>query len=218
MQDIDESPWDDSPSGGTHAAEAEWTRLSTGFQNVSPPLTLPPFSAPILKNESQAGYREGITAGKESALQEGFDTGFAQTGGPLGRELGLLRGVANTLLHHLSRTRTQQHDDEKSHVVETSKQNASLREIIDALAAVRFADLAPPPPSSHVHDEEAEAGGHSAHCVESGRGDGGGEETSPSSSDFGSVAAIEDVRALRVKLETLLRESGLEIDLNLEIF
>ena len=38
MQDIDESPWDDSPLGGggmTHVAEAEWTRLSSSFQNVS---------------------------------------------------------------------------------------------------------------------------------------------------------------------------------------
>src|SRR6266849_5238014 len=50
MQDIDESPWDDSPSGGmTHAAEAEWTRLSSGFQNVSSPSLIPshpPLSSP----------------------------------------------------------------------------------------------------------------------------------------------------------------------------
>jgi hypothetical protein len=31
-----------------------------------------------------------------------------------------------------------------------------------------------------------------------------------------SKASIEDVRALRVKLETLLREAGLKVDLNLE--
>jgi hypothetical protein len=37
------------------------------------------------------GYREGITAGKESALQEGFDTGFASVGAPLGRDIGFIR-------------------------------------------------------------------------------------------------------------------------------
>ncbi|KAF8491183.1 hypothetical protein F5888DRAFT_1737486 [Russula emetica] len=203
MQDIDESPWDDSPPGEmAHAAEAEWTRLSSSFEN--------------------AGYREGITTGKEGALQEGFDTGFAQTGGPLGRELGLLRGVASALLLHLSRTRTRnrtrtQHDDEHEPHTESESGTSTndVREIVEALAAVRFADIAPPPP---LHEE---AEGHT-HCVE--EDDGGreeGEETGPSprSAGLGSVVTtIEDVRALRVKLETLLCESGLKIDLNLEIF
>ncbi|KAI0277144.1 hypothetical protein BGY98DRAFT_1097683 [Russula aff. rugulosa BPL654] len=201
MQDIDESPWDDSPLGGgmTHVAEAEWTRLSSSFQN--------------------AGYREGITAGKEGALQEGFDTGFAQTGGPVGRELGLLRGVASALLLHLSRTRTQhEHDDEKPHAEPGASEN--VREIVDALAAVQFADIVPP------LDDEAEGHTHCAEDLKSGRDDDvggeGEEETSPSSRSaarLGSVSrTIEDVRALRVKLETLLCESGLNIDLNLEIF
>ncbi|GAW04126.1 protein [Lentinula edodes] len=44
------------------------------------------------------GYREGITAGKESALQEGFDTGFATIGTPIGREVGMLRGMVSALL------------------------------------------------------------------------------------------------------------------------
>jgi hypothetical protein len=212
MQDIDESPWDDSPSEGmAHAAEAEWTRLSSGFQN--------------------AGYREGITAGKEGALQEGFDTGFAQTGGPLGRELGLLRGVASALLFHLSRTRTRtrtrtQHEHEEPRPESEPESGASVnvREIVDALAAVRVADIAPPPPP--LHEEEAEGHGHTTRCVEdlksAGRddGDGGreeGKEASPRSDGLGSVGTttIEDVRALRVKLETLLCESGLKIDLNL---
>jgi len=218
MQDTDDSPWDDSPSGGTtHAAEAEWTRLSSDFQN--------------------AGYREGITAGKERALQEGFDKGFALTGAPLGRELGLLRGLTNALLLHLSQTRTQQHDDDAESESGTSAQIVpQLRELLDALAAVRFADIAPPPPPppSHVHvhvreeEGEAEAEGYTtaAHCVEEDvKSDSGGgeEESSPRSAGFGSVVVTtttttEDVRALRVKLETLLRESGLKIDLNLEIF
>ena len=37
----------------------------------------------------KVGYCEGITAGKEPASQEGFDAGFADTGAPIGRELGI---------------------------------------------------------------------------------------------------------------------------------
>jgi hypothetical protein len=87
---------------------------------------------------------------------------------------------------------------------------------------VRFADIAPP-----LHEEE-EAAGHAHYAdtavedVKSGGEDGssGGEEASPrSAAGLRSAATrIEDVRALRVKLETLLRESGLKVDLNLEIF
>ncbi|KAI0315889.1 hypothetical protein OF83DRAFT_1164597 [Amylostereum chailletii] len=49
-----ESPWDENPG---NIQDAEWQKLSDDFTN--------------------AGYREGITAGKEGALQEGFDAGFA---------------------------------------------------------------------------------------------------------------------------------------------
>lgn len=201
----------------------------------------------LLDKSSQAGYREGITAGKESALQEGFDAGFAKTGGPIGRELGLLRGVANALLLHLSqspsrtrtRTRTQhqksdenpQHaelprDESKATSSSATKHVLLLQEIVDALAAVRFADIVPPP-----LDEETEGHARCAADLKSGTDDdddddddGGkeGEEAGPRSAGLGSVATttttIDDVRALRVKLENLLRESGLKVDLNLEIF
>ncbi|KAJ7058045.1 hypothetical protein C8F01DRAFT_1149291 [Mycena amicta] len=52
-----DSPWNDdaTPESSSHI---EWSKISSEFTN--------------------AGYREGITAGKESALQEGFDAGFAQ--------------------------------------------------------------------------------------------------------------------------------------------
>ncbi|KAH9172071.1 hypothetical protein EDB89DRAFT_1967542 [Lactarius sanguifluus] len=55
-------------------------------------------------NFTTAGYRDGISSGKEAALQEGFDVGFARTGAPRGRELGVLRGLAAALLLHLSRS------------------------------------------------------------------------------------------------------------------
>jgi len=188
-----------------------------------PSLALPPPPPPKIKTTnhlldgSQAGYREGITAGKEGALQEGFDAGFAQTGAPLGRELGLLRGLANALhLHlHLSRPPTQNKNKEPHHA--EPEPSANVREIVDALAAVRFADIAPPLEEEHTHTHcaEDEIGEKKKHEHGGGGGLEGGEETSGSAV---TVTAIEDVRALRVKLETLLRESGLKVDLNLETF
>ncbi|KAI0000296.1 hypothetical protein BJV77DRAFT_1063742 [Russula vinacea] len=124
MQDLDdESPWDDTPSAGTTHVDAEWTKISSSFQN--------------------AGYREGITAGKDGALQEGFDAGFAQTGAPLGRELGLLRGLASALIHHhhyLSQAQQQQQQQQQQ---EEPGPPSAAQEIFDALAAVRFADITP---------------------------------------------------------------------------
>lgn len=47
---------------------------------------------------SQTGYREGITSGKLSTLQSGFDEGFNQAA-PLGRAKGFMRGQVLALLH-----------------------------------------------------------------------------------------------------------------------
>ncbi|KAI0288094.1 hypothetical protein BC826DRAFT_1040622 [Russula brevipes] len=183
MQSIEESPWDDTPSAAPTHAEAEWTRLSSGFQN--------------------AGYRDGITAGKEGALQEGFDAGFAQAGAPRGRELGLLRGLASALLLHLAPPAR-----------ETASTSAA-RDIVDALAAVRFDDIAPPPPpeeAEHVHDD--------VHVHGVGKTEGNGEDRPGEGSAGPKPAAttIEDVRALGVRLEGLLREVGVEVDLDFESF
>ena len=164
----------------------------------------------------QAGYREGITAGKDGALQEGFDAGFAQTGAPLGRELGLLRGLASALLHHHYLSQAQQQQQQQQQQQEEPGPPSTALEIVDALAAVRFADIAPPvlEEVGHTHCGDAAAAAEDAKSVE---GEG---EASPGPAGLleSAVTTIEDVRALRVKLETLLRESGLKIDLNLEIF
>ncbi|KAK0554582.1 hypothetical protein OC846_002058 [Tilletia horrida] len=58
------------------------------------------------KTEAQfedAGYREGITDGKLSSLQAGFDEGFSTVGAPLGRAVGRLRGEATSLLAFVGR-------------------------------------------------------------------------------------------------------------------
>ncbi|KAI0766395.1 hypothetical protein BD413DRAFT_605884 [Trametes elegans] len=64
----DEAFWSSDPKV---LEDSEWTKISSEFTN--------------------AGYREGITAGKESALQQGFDEGFAQA------TLVEVRGIATQL-------------------------------------------------------------------------------------------------------------------------
>lgn len=61
---------------------------------------LPPLLSAIpelTRTSPQAGYRDGITSGKSSHLQTGFDQGFT-TASPFAREVGSLRGIAATLL------------------------------------------------------------------------------------------------------------------------
>jgi len=94
----------------------------------------------------QSGYREGITAGKESALQEGFDAGFASVGVPLGRNLGFLRGVASALVTFLQSNMCQHM--EKDALLEEA------RAIAARLAAVRFSDIAPPDLEAEMHARE----------------------------------------------------------------
>ncbi|BGP23831.1 hypothetical protein Rt10032_c05g2450 [Rhodotorula toruloides] len=89
----DDSPWlDDGPHhpqalpSSLHTApdqisQQEWEKLSSRY--------------------SDAGYRDGITAGKHSRLQAGFDQGFSLAA-PYAREIGALRGSASSLLSLLA--------------------------------------------------------------------------------------------------------------------
>jgi hypothetical protein len=101
-------------------------------------LTKRQFSAIYLLN-AQTGYRDGITAGKESALQEGFDDGFASVGAPLGRELGILRGISSAILSFLTSSSTSPQD----HNTTEQESLAEARDIAVALANIRFTDIAP---------------------------------------------------------------------------
>ncbi|KAH9032784.1 hypothetical protein EDB85DRAFT_1954151, partial [Lactarius pseudohatsudake] len=103
-----ESPWVEDDNAPSHHVKVEWTGFSKNFTN--------------------AGYRDGISSGKEAALQEALDATFARTGAPRERELGVLRGLATALLLHLSRSSSP-----ATLLVQTR-----VREIVDKLAAVRF--------------------------------------------------------------------------------
>lgn len=117
--------------------DAEWSKLSSEFTNVRVSSRVL-FNLSFANDPLKAGYREGITAGKEAFLQSGFDSGFAEVGVPIGRELGHLRGIAAALLAFLSSDAT-----EHAHLMQ------QVREIDARLLAVHFRDIAP-------RDEEAE--------------------------------------------------------------
>ncbi|KAF7307763.1 Yae1-N domain-containing protein [Mycena kentingensis (nom. inval.)] len=149
-----DSPWDDNATQQT-ASNAEWAKLSSEF--------------------TTAGYREGITAGKEAALQEGFDAGFAQVGVPLGRQLGILRGTVSALVAFFQSNLCQR-EDKDTLLVEA-------RAIAVALADVRFTDIAP-------RDLEAEA--HAREHLEADQDEFGMDEN-PELQEKRDMEALEDM-------------------------
>jgi hypothetical protein len=171
------------------------------------------FSDPILIPNMQAGYREGITAGKESALQSGFDTGFADIGAPLGRELGVLRGTSSAVLSFVTSSPA---NALKNNVI------AEARDIAAQLSNVRFSDIAPrdldaeeharqhllSDPEDIVTNEEL----MEKRQVE-GLEDMLSKLTAGGSGGMGQGRpTMDDVRRLKDRLETLCREVGLNLD------
>ncbi|KAG2087271.1 uncharacterized protein F5147DRAFT_728026 [Suillus discolor] len=117
-----DSPWEEDPRAD-YAPEADWAKLSNEFTN--------------------SGYREGIIAGKESALQEGFDAGFAHVGVPIGRDLGSIRGVISAIASFLS-----------SKSQEDTTTLTTAREISSSLAGIRFSDIVPVDQEAEQHARE----------------------------------------------------------------
>ncbi|KAG6372745.1 hypothetical protein JVT61DRAFT_7140 [Boletus reticuloceps] len=117
-----DSPWEENPDMN-HVPEAEWTKIASEFTN--------------------AGYREGIIAGKEAFLQAGFDAGFADIGVPLGRELGNLRGVAAAIRAQILSTQSAESVDLEE-----------IRSISSGLSSIRFADIAPRDLEAEQHAKE----------------------------------------------------------------
>lgn len=115
----------------------------------------------------QEGYRQGITSGKESQLQPGFDQGFALSS-PIARHLGTLRAIAASLLALLSTAAAAKHANKlptlpppdspaRVHLV------AQLREVVTVLGKLDEVSCLPV-------DEEA-----AAHAREHDRGAAGGQ-------------------------------------------
>ncbi|KAF5376025.1 hypothetical protein D9615_007727 [Tricholomella constricta] len=129
-----DTPWDegrDTDTAWKDVREAEWAKMSNEFTNV--------------------GYREGITAGKEAAVQEGFDRGFEDVGAPLGRDIGLIRGRSSAILSFListSPTALNVADDEKEVLV------LEAREIVSQLGNIRYSDIEPRDLEAEQHARE----------------------------------------------------------------
>ncbi|KAJ3805425.1 hypothetical protein EV368DRAFT_69488 [Lentinula lateritia] len=119
-----DSPWDEE-AGPDTLRDTEWSKMSSEFTTT--------------------GYREGITAGKEAAVQEGFDTGFATIGTPIGREIGMLRGMVSALLASIN-------GNENSLGGEFMLTEA--RSISSQLSKIRFSEVAPRDLEAEAHARE----------------------------------------------------------------
>jgi hypothetical protein len=174
----------------------------------------------------QAGYREGITAGKESALQAGFNAGYAQVGVPLGREMGLLRGTALALMTFVDSPQLPQPAEVLNEALK------EIRTISAQLSDIRFSDIVPRDLEAEAHAREHLADGGGDLPV-NGLDENGvvqGEEAiekrkmeqlEDMMSSFGTNPAPhsglprprpEDVKAIRVRLLHVARILGLELD------
>ena len=176
----------------------------------------------------QAGYREGITAGKESALQAGFDAGYAQVGVPLGREIGLLRGTALALTTFIDSQQPPQPVEIQNEVMK------EIRAISAQLSCIRFSDIVPRDLEAEAHAREhlAESEGDlPVHGLDE-NGLVEDEEamekrkieqledmmssfgTNPGPSSNLPRPGPEEVKAIRKRLLDVARVLGLELDLS----
>jgi hypothetical protein len=117
---------------------------------------------------AQAGYRDGITAGKNARLQAGFDQGF-ELAAPYARQVGALRGIAASLLSLLTvptanATKNAGHilqaafppSDESSVSSKRDAVVAELRELVTALGRLDANKVLPPDEEAEAHAREHE--------------------------------------------------------------
>jgi len=84
-------------------------------------------------------------------VQEGFDTGFADVGAPLGRDLGLIRGHSSALLSFLISAPSA-----ALGVLENDKEALAqeAREIATQLGNIRYSDIEPRDLEAEQHARE----------------------------------------------------------------
>ncbi|ORY30406.1 hypothetical protein BCR39DRAFT_587954 [Naematelia encephala] len=108
--------------------------------SLSDPVVLQEY-ARLSSKYSDAGYREGITDGKLSTLQQGFDAGFALSVTP-SRRLGQIRGHANALLTYLTSLNSMDPRIEQ------------VREIVRDAARARRDDILPVDMEREAHERD----------------------------------------------------------------
>ncbi|SGY79394.1 BQ5605_C008g05120 [Microbotryum silenes-dioicae] len=103
------------------------------------------------------GYRAGITSGKESSLQQGFDEGYSISA-PLARQLGHLRGIATTLLAILTTNSGAKYSspvlDHFSSAEEKERVVTALRDVVSCLGALSQEDVVPVDQEAEEHKKE----------------------------------------------------------------
>lgn len=225
--------WDDEDEFTSQAklADREWNRMQEGFMNVSRSGGPEP-SHSELDDFEQDGYREGITAGKEGALQEGFDEGFALDGVPLGRRVGTLRGIAAGLQAFGTTGLTGTSSNSPSQSGQPSLE-AEVRAIVAGLESLEIRDLMPPDLLAEQHNlehEQAEAQKQQSESAEvdmEGNTSGGGDSMEEMLAAFASVGtkdsattkarrreqALAALRDLEERLSSVLQQLGFAISL-----
>ncbi|KAG8908440.1 hypothetical protein FRB99_006645 [Tulasnella sp. 403] len=203
--------WEDDDDLTTQKAHAdrEWTRLSDNFIND--------------------GYREGITAGKEGALQEGFDDGFASVGVPLGRHIGTLRGIASGIAALCqSRTSSSARPSTSPPFVspvfsQISPEVATeVQSIADGLNQISFLDIVPPDQQAEEHNRLH--AGETENPTETDASDPLGDLSSafqtlgtldsPAHREQRRQEALAVLRNLESRLSVVLQHLGLPIQLD----
>ncbi|CAG8472321.1 29642_t:CDS:2 [Racocetra persica] len=91
----------------------DWERMNEDFGNI--------------------GYKEGIIEGKDITIQEGFNKGYAE-GANVGKEIGRLRGLLNTLLEYYTPLLNNTNVDESNIILPTQSTLDKLKSLESDLA------------------------------------------------------------------------------------
>ncbi|CAO1628093.1 unnamed protein product [Sympodiomycopsis kandeliae] len=121
-------------------------------------------SAKVQRQFYDTGYREGITSGKLSTLQVGFDQGFNQSSS-IGRSKGNLRGQANAIHIYLTEYTRQKQSKRKNNKTDTLPSSSATintsRKILSQVSSLNVDNLLEPDWEARKHELE-HAGGDQA--------------------------------------------------------
>ncbi|KAK5998832.1 Protein yae1 [Cladobotryum mycophilum] len=155
-------PFDDvfGSSGEAVEAEASLDRPGSHNHHSTTDTAAHPSDIHRLQTEhTTAGYREGITAAKESTVQAGFDEGFS-LGATIGLAAGQLLGTLQGIEEALKNVKNQHHPDDSSGSNAADPANNLLAEAREELSITRiFSPEFWAPDGNWSYDVQHAAGG-----------------------------------------------------------